>query len=86
MQINYFYGMKQDKQLRVLQAFASGRYRVISEGFIESNVGGNWRRLVGNKLPSGYRQVRLFAGRGKGPGVLVYLHIAVYIGVYGVGS
>lgn len=76
--------MKQDKQLKVLQAFASGRYRVNTELWrIESKVRGKWRWLKENNLPSGYKQVCLFAGRGKGPGVRVYLHIALYIGVHG---
>jgi hypothetical protein len=78
--------MTKDKQQRVLQCFAGGKYRVNgAEGRIESyrKAADQWLPLAGHLMPNGYRQLDMSLGRGKGPGIMVYEHIAVWLGLNG---
>ena len=79
--------MKNEKQQLTLAILNNGKYRVNQEGgYIESfRKGiGEWKKLSGSIASSGYLQHTLHLGRGLNSKVIVYAHIAVYIGVNGV--
>lgn len=76
------YRMKKDKQLRVLHALSTGRYKVV-DGRLWIFYQGAWKIKVGSDV-NGYRQHILFGGRGWGK-VIAYEHQIVWLfhnGVY----
>jgi hypothetical protein len=72
--------MKIHKQKAVLDILATGRYKVIDNDVYAVRKSG-LHRLVGNTLPSGYRQHTIFNGvrYGKGIKATVYQHILCYM-------
>lgn len=76
--------MRKQKQDIVLSILDTGIYKVDTEkaivyAFRKRGV----IELKTNLLPTGYRQITLFKGRGTGIKAIVYLHQLVYLAHYG---
>lgn len=79
--------MKREKQELLFKVLGNGKYVVDSE----KGVLMSYRKAKGcfvvvkpNVLPTGYKQHVMYLGRGMGERVVVYLHVLVWISVYGV--
>lgn len=73
--------MKTAKQIAVLRAIGN-KYKVDVESGIVYRYRKNtseYRPICVNKLPNGYLQVSLFAGRGLGKGIVTYAHHVVWL-------
>lgn len=72
--------MKKEKQQRVLDILATGRYKV-ENGDVYSMRCKEWRKLSPTQLPSGYQQLQIFNGKRGLDGfkVIVYKHIMMYL-------
>jgi DNA-binding CsgD family transcriptional regulator len=76
--------MKIDKQNKLIAILETGRYKVEGNEVLTLKSNG-WRPLLGNTLPSGYKQFILFNGK-RGPEgikVIVYQHVLTYIATHG---
>ncbi len=77
--------MKLSKQQKVLECLASGYYEVDTVNAKVYSIRKRGKTLLKtNLLPTEYRQITLFSGRGTGVKVIIYLHELVYIAKHGM--
>lgn len=76
--------MKKEKQNKLAKILATGLYEVdVINGLVYANRKRGKVLLKTHKLPTGYEQITLFAGRGTGIKIVVYIHQVVYFAKYG---
>lgn len=77
--------MRTDKQQIVMSILRSGIYEIDAvNGLVYAHRKRGKVLLKCNMLPSEYQQLTLFAGRGTGIKVILYLHQLVYLVWYGM--